>query len=203
MSKKRSAKSYTKQVLRVPPSRPTDWEEAMERGVFLLNERNRAFVEYRSQDIYLPTQSPLIIARQWAPFIIFGSLGVGWLYSLYHDLYVLKRLEADLGWLIGIVGTVLLLGGLMIGLIINAEMRRRKRFVLEGKLIFVPIAGCGADRSALTVSKIDIVYDFISPVSQQHLTGRYIGEVEGDRFCPAEGTVAAILFRNDKEYQVL
>ncbi len=81
MGNKRS-RAHHKKNLTAPPE---NWQEAMDRGVFLLNEHNRGFVEYISPEVHLPASSPQAVILQAVIIIVFAVFGIGWLYSIIYD----------------------------------------------------------------------------------------------------------------------
>ena len=179
----------------------------MERGVFLLNERNRAFVDYVSQEVYLPALSRRTLIFQAAVIVICGAFLVGYLYSLNHDFT--RRPAQGIStsnfwwWVALALGVAGLSAGGYVAYRLIGSAQQRRSLVVDGRLIFVPITGCVvADRFFLE-SQIHLVYEMKSPVTGERLGGRYIGDCPEDYLCPTEGMVAAVLFKDDRHYQVL
>jgi hypothetical protein len=202
---KRRNRKYTKQEI---PSRPEDWQEAMERGVFLLNERNRAFVDYVSPEVYLPPVSLRFLVLQVVLIVICAAFLVGWLYSLNHDLTQRAKqggvsISAFWGWTIVVLGVAGLVSGAFVAYRLLREGARRRSLVLEGRLIFVPLTGCVITKRFLWDPQIHLEYELVSPETDKRLGGRYVGDWAEDRACPVEGMVAAVLFKDDRDYQVL
>jgi hypothetical protein len=202
---KRRNRKYTKQEI---PSRPEDWQEAMERGVFLLNERNRGFVDYVSPEVYLPPVSLKFLILQVVLIVICAAFLVGWLYSLNHDLAQRAKqggvsISAFWGWTIVVLGVTGLVSGALVAYRLLREGARRRSLVLDGRLIFVPLTGCVIGERFMWDPQIHVVYELVSPVTNMRLGGRYIGDWAEDRVCPVDGMVAAVLFKDDRDYQVL
>jgi hypothetical protein len=271
----------------------------MERGVFLLNERNRAFVDYASEEVYLPPVSHKSLIVQVTSILVLCAFVVGYLYSLNHDLgyktkldrltsegattegvvtnkwdgmarsgkapihkytlafrYYVNGLEhfgaqdvsiysynaysigdtvvvryltdepsfavlriayPDSGalgssgvpaqqiwwWTLGVVGVGVMAAGGYLAYRLIREVRQRRALVLEGRLIFVPITGCAISERFLWDPQIHLAYELVSPVTGQWLGGRYAGDWRVEPSCPTQGMVAAVLYKDDKHYQVL
>ena len=204
MPKRRNNRKYSRQQ---PIDQPDNWQEAMERGVFLLNERNRAFVDYASQEVYLPAISRRSLIFQAGVIVILGAFLVGYLYTLNHDITRgaapgISRSDIC-WWAVPALGVAALAAGGYVAYRLVREARQRRSLVVEGRLLFVPITGCVvADRFFLE-SQIHLVYEMKSPVTGKRLGGRYIGDCPEDRLCPTEGMVAVVLYKDDRHYQVL
>jgi hypothetical protein len=194
------SRTHHKKNLTTPPE---NWQEAMDRGVFLLDEHNRGFVEYISPEVHLPASSPKSVILQSMFIIVLAVFGIGWLYSINYEYTRGSRETGAPWWFFLVTGGVVLGIGLFVAYRINSELQRKRALVLEGRLIFAPISKCIVVTRFWRDVRIHLVYDFESPVTNRPLLGRFVGDAVGTEWCPADGAVAAILFKNDKEYQAL
>lgn len=186
---------------------PEDWQEAMDRGVFLLDEDNREFVEYTSPTVHLPALSPWPIIVKSVLATALALFVVGWLYSLTYESTRGLRISGpgpDFGWwFVLLVGIVLLVAAAYTVFRVSKEMARKRALVLEGRIIFAPIHDCSIINTKRHGEHMYINYDFASPTTGQQLQGRSMSDSIDLRACPPKGTVAAILYKSDRDYQAL
>jgi len=203
MANKRSRAHHKKNLI----APPENWQEAMDRGVFLLNEHNRGFIEYVSPVVHLPSFAPVSVIGQTVLFALMGMFGIGWLYSLSYDSTRVLRISGNepysAWWFLLGACIIVLVAGIYIVFRVNSDLKRNRALVLEGRIIFVPIRDCVVVRRFLGDVMVNLSYDFESPTTNQPLQGRFLGNAIGTRWCPAKGMVAAILYKDDKDYQAL
>jgi hypothetical protein len=211
MANKRS-RAHHKKNLTTPPE---NWQEAMDRGVFLLNEHNRGFVEYISPEVHLPAMSPLLIVMQSLLFAGLALFGIGLLYSFNYDntrgrygkLFdppPAPGMDTFPVWWFLLASALVIVAAVAYSIFrVRNDLQRKRALVLEGRVIFVSIHSCTVMSKFMWDSKIYLNYDFDSPATSQQLHGRFVGNAIGTLGCPAKGMVAAVLFKSDKEYQAL
>jgi len=179
-------------------------------NLFLFDERNRAFLEYRSTLVY-PYKS---LVHERIQKVILLILVIGLAYLLTYLLFNIIRsaLSAHTNP-VELVLAVTLTIGLVVALVLGARAylrmlgtKRQDREILvrEGKIIFVPIEKCTLIRYWRAPPPImRLKCTFVSPRSGRTMTRSFAAGWPLDGSCLAVGTPIALLFQNYANFQVL
>jgi hypothetical protein len=178
--------------------------------LYLFDEHNRAFLEYRSHQVY-PYRPPLVEE-------IYKALALAavtaFLTMMIFSLYSMVRLAAVSGTNpVQLVVSVLLMAGLVALVVVVArlyiyslrtERQGQETLIQTGKIIFVPIEKCTLIRYWRRPPPImRLRCTFESPLSGRTITRSFAAGWPPDGHCLAVGTPIAILFQNYRNFRVL
>lgn len=182
-------------------------------NLYLFDERNRAFLEYRSTNVY-PYRNPLD-THQFRTAIRWLAVGVAvLLLSLLLNgakqslaINSTSLLGLMLGAMLGLSLIVVIISAVALftyGTTTPMTGNDHEALVRDGKVILVPIEKCMLikyQRSRPPIMRLKCT--FSSPKSHRTMTRSFDARWPEDGSCLAAGTPIAVLFLNYRNYQVL